>query len=218
MRRNVAILLFNEVEVLDFAGPFEVFAVTDELADSKLFNVHTVADVPGTIRTRNGLLVIPEHTFESAPAPDIIIVPGGVGTRAFLKKPSVIDWIRRRSRSAQVTASVCTGALVLAQAGLPRRARGHHALRKSRRPRAPRAKSAGVGRPPVSRSRVGGHRGGDFRRDRPVASSRGAARRSGNGEQNRPLHGIPLAQRPRRGPLTSSMAGPRTTLPRETET
>jgi transcriptional regulator GlxA family with amidase domain len=118
MKRNVAILLFNEVEVLDFAGPFEVFAVTDELAEYKLFNVYTIADTPGTVRTRNGLLVIPEHTFESAPAPDVIIVPGGVGTRALLKKPSVLDWLRRRSRSTQVTASVCTGALVLAQAGL----------------------------------------------------------------------------------------------------
>lgn len=118
MRRQVAILLFNEVEVLDFAGPFEVFAVTDELANHAAFNVFTIADVPGTIRTRNGLLVIPEHTFESAPSPDIVIVPGGVGTRALLKRPLVIEWIRQRSRSAQVTASVCTGALVLAQAGL----------------------------------------------------------------------------------------------------
>ena len=118
MRRNTAILIFDNVEVLDFAGPFEVFAVTDELAEKMLFRVFTVAETPGTIRTNNGLKIVPEHTFESAPVPEILIVPGGFGTRALLNKPSVLEWIRVRAKRAEIVASVCTGALVLAKAGL----------------------------------------------------------------------------------------------------
>lgn len=118
MRRTTAILLFDDVEVLDFAGPFEVFAVTDELAGHATFNVVTVAETPGTVRARNGLKLVPDHTFASAPEPQILIVPGGVGTRALLKQPAVIEWVRRRARHAEIVASVCTGSLVLARAGL----------------------------------------------------------------------------------------------------
>ncbi len=118
MRRNTAILIFDDVEVLDFAGPFEVFAVTDELAERTLFNVFNVAETPGTVRARNGLKVVPDHTFESAPAPDILIVSGGFGTRPLLNRPSVLDRIRMWTKRTEVTASVCTGSLVLAKAGL----------------------------------------------------------------------------------------------------
>jgi transcriptional regulator GlxA family with amidase domain len=118
MRRQLAILLFDDVEVLDFAGPFEVFAVTDELSGHKTFNVFTVAENPTTIRARNGLKIVPDHTFESAPAPHILVIPGGAGTRALLKKPAVLEWIRARAKSAELVASVCTGSLVLARAGL----------------------------------------------------------------------------------------------------
>jgi len=118
MRRNTAILIFDEVEVLDFAGPFEAFSVTDELAEKSLFKVYTVAETPGTIRTNNGLKIVPEHTFESAPAPDVLVIPGGFGTRALLSKPSVLEWIRVRAKRAEIVASVCTGSLVLAKAGL----------------------------------------------------------------------------------------------------
>ena len=118
MRLNVAIFIFDEVEVLDFAGPFEVFAVTDGLAQNTLFNTYTVAELPGVVRARNGLRVVPTHTFETAPAPDIIVIPGGIGTRPLLNRPVVIEWVRRQSRVARHTVSVCTGALVLAKAGL----------------------------------------------------------------------------------------------------
>ena len=118
MRLNVAIFIFDDVEVLDFTGPFEVFAVTDELARHTLFNTYTVAELPGVVRARNGLRVVPTHTFETAPAPDIIVIPGGIGTRPLLNRPVVIEWVRRQSRVAQHTVSVCTGALLLAKAGL----------------------------------------------------------------------------------------------------
>lgn len=118
MRRNTAILIFDGVEVLDFAGPFEVFGAADDLAQKTRFKVFTVAETPGTILTNHGLKIVPEHTFESAPAPDLLIIPGGLGTRALLNKSSVMEWIRTRAKRAETVASVCTGALVLAKAGL----------------------------------------------------------------------------------------------------
>ena len=118
MRRNVAILIFDDVEVLDFAGPFEVFAVTDERQAHAAFNTFTVAEIPGTIRAVNGLKVVPDHTLESAPEAAVVVVPGGIGTRALLRRASALEWIRTRARRAEVVMSVCTGALVLAKAGL----------------------------------------------------------------------------------------------------
>lgn len=118
MRRRTAILIFDEVEVLDFAGPFEVFSVTDEISRQQRFHVFTVAQNAGTVRARNGLKVVPDFTLENAPAAHILIIPGGYGTRALLKKPALIEWVRRQARDAELVISVCTGALVLGQAGL----------------------------------------------------------------------------------------------------
>ena len=118
MRRTVAILLFDDVEVLDFSGPFEVFAVTDELNDHRLFAVTTVAETTGPIRARNGLRVLPHHDFATAPAADLLVITGGFGTRRLLERPEILAWVRERSRAAEITASVCTGSLVLARAGV----------------------------------------------------------------------------------------------------
>lgn len=118
MKRNVAILIFPDVEVLDFCGPFEVFAVTDELNDRKLFHTFTVAEQPGLLLARNGLKVTPDHTFADCPKPDILVVPGGFGTRPLLNRPEVINWIRARAAAAEIAASVCTGSLLYAKAGV----------------------------------------------------------------------------------------------------
>lgn len=118
MRRTVAILLYDDVEVLDVAGPFEVFAVTDELSDYQLFQVVTVALAPGSVRARNGLRFVPDHTLEGAPAPDILVVPGGSGSRALLQRREVLEWLRCHAQRAETIASVCTGARLLAGAGL----------------------------------------------------------------------------------------------------
>jgi transcriptional regulator GlxA family with amidase domain len=118
MKKNVVILIFDDVEVLDFAGPFEVFAVADELQNHSLFNTVTVALRPGTVRARNGLKVVPDYTLENCPPPHVIVVPGGAGTRALLHMPALHEWLRTKTRSAEIVMSVCTGALVLAQAGL----------------------------------------------------------------------------------------------------
>jgi transcriptional regulator GlxA family with amidase domain len=141
MRTNVAILVFDEVEVLDFAGPFEVFAVTDELRSHAAFAVATVAPAPGAVRARNGLRVVPDFSIGECPPPRILVVPGGFGARALLRNEVLIEWIQSASRAAEATMSVCTGALVLAQAGLldGRRVTTHHDAVDSLRRLAPKA-------------------------------------------------------------------------------
>ena len=126
MKKNVAILLFPDVEVLDFAGPFEVFAVTDELRGYATFKVYTVAcpeparraETSAPIRARNGLTVVPDYDLDSCPPPHLLIIPGGFGTRRLLELPHVLDWVGTQSLAAELTMSVCTGSLVLAKAGL----------------------------------------------------------------------------------------------------
>jgi transcriptional regulator GlxA family with amidase domain len=141
MRKNVAILVFDEVEVLDFAGPFEVFAVTDELRDHSVFNVMTVAPLPGTVRARNGLKVVPDYALEACPQPHVLVVPGGFGTRALIRNPVVLEWIHLRARKAELTMSVCTGALVLAKIGMldGLRVTTHHQVVEELRAMAPKA-------------------------------------------------------------------------------
>jgi transcriptional regulator GlxA family with amidase domain len=118
MKKNVAILIFDDVEVLDFAGPFEVFAVTDELCNHEAFHTFMVAESPGSVRARNGLKVVPDFTLENCPPPHVLVIPGGRGSRALLKKTALLEWIRTKARTTEIVMSVCTGALVLAKAGL----------------------------------------------------------------------------------------------------
>ena len=139
-RRNVAILIFDEVEVLDFAGPFEVFAVTGRDQAPMPFHVYTVAETAGPILARNQFSVNPRFTLVDAPTPDVLLVPGGWGTRAQMNNPVVIDWIRTTAARAELVLSVCTGALLLAQAGLLNglSATTHHAAIELLRSVAPR--------------------------------------------------------------------------------
>lgn len=116
---NVAILLFDDAEVLDFCGPFEVFSVTRRVSDgSRPFYVYTVAETDGPIIARNGLSVNPGHTFATCPHTDILLVPGGQGTRKQIYNNVAVDWVRHQAHRAQHVLSVCTGALLLAKAGL----------------------------------------------------------------------------------------------------
>jgi len=116
---KVGILLFDEVEVLDFAGPFEVFSVTRTEDGVRPFDVYTVAQEKRMIKARNGLRVEPRCTFEDAPAFDILIVPGGYGAEEVeIHNRTLIDWLRARAGEHTLVASVCTGAFLLAEAGL----------------------------------------------------------------------------------------------------
>lgn len=116
--RNVAVLVFDEVEVLDFAGPFEVFGVAREMARPSPFHVFTVSITGQPVEARGRLTVVPRYSIHNCPDPDILIVPGGAGTRPLLKHRALLQWLRERAATAELTLSVCTGALLLAKAGL----------------------------------------------------------------------------------------------------
>ncbi len=116
--RTLAILIFDDVEVLDFCGPFEVFSVANRFSEPPTFNVLTVAEDARPVLTRGGLSVNPHHQLADCPQPDILIVPGGYGTRKEMHNPVMIDWIRRAAPNAELILSICTGALLLANAGL----------------------------------------------------------------------------------------------------
>ena len=123
MTLTVAIYLFDEVEVLDFAGPFEVFSTASRVysllhpGDPKPFQVITIALDSSFITPGGGLRVQPSHTIANHPPIDVLVIPGGV-VSAQLEIPAVIDWIARNAPEATLTASVCTGAFLLAKVGL----------------------------------------------------------------------------------------------------
>lgn len=116
--RHVAIMVFDDVEVLDFAGPYEVFNVTRELSLMSEMNVFTVAESTAPVRTRGQLSINPNYSFTNMPEADILLIPGGAGCRALLKKPHILEWVREQSEKVELLLSVCTGSLILAKAGL----------------------------------------------------------------------------------------------------
>jgi transcriptional regulator GlxA family with amidase domain len=129
--RNVAILVYDDVEVLDFAGPFEVFSVAgSEMPRTpyRAFFPYTVGLGAGNIVAYGGLSVTPRYTYLDCPDPDILIVPGGEGSRRLLKHPQLLAWLTAQAQRVEIIASVCTGALVLARAGIlaGKRATTHH--------------------------------------------------------------------------------------------
>jgi len=113
-RRNVAIFVHHGVELLDFAGPAEVFAAAGR---GGAFHVYTVAASEADIVSQGFLTVKPRYTLANCPKPDIIVLPGGA-TALPLGDPRVIEWIQKSSADAEVMFSVCTGAFLLAKAGL----------------------------------------------------------------------------------------------------
>lgn len=115
---RVAIVVFDDVEVLDFAGPFEVFAVARSDDGNPAFDVTTVALRSGPVVARHDLTIVPAFTPDQVGGIDILVVPGGLGTRRELHNPAMIQFIRATSASARLTLSVCTGALLLGAAGL----------------------------------------------------------------------------------------------------
>jgi transcriptional regulator GlxA family with amidase domain len=127
-KRRVAIYVFDEAEVLDFAGPFEVFSVTGRRSGEDPFDVYLVAEHGGPIRARNGFVVVPPYTFANCPPPDILLIPGGYGTRREMHRREPIEWITQVAKDAELVLSVCSGALLLAKAGMLAglRATTHH--------------------------------------------------------------------------------------------
>ncbi len=117
-KRNIGILIFENAEVLDIAGPFEVFSVTSELNNFELFDVFTVSEKLNPVTTVNGLSINPKYDFNTCPNIDILIISGGFGTRALLDKTNVLNWIEKVSENTEFTVSICSGAMLLGKIGL----------------------------------------------------------------------------------------------------
>ena len=123
---NVGILIFDDVEVLDFAGPFEVFSRTRmrpgvesrRSSEGAPFNVYSVARIKQPVITTGGLEIQPRYDFTNCPPVDLLVVPGGWGTRRLLDNDDTLSWIRRVAEGGARITSVCTGSLLLAKAGL----------------------------------------------------------------------------------------------------
>jgi transcriptional regulator GlxA family with amidase domain len=110
--RNVAIFLFQGVELLDFAGPADVFQQA-----GPAYKVYTVAESAEPIVSQGFVKVVPQYSIQDCPKPDLLVIPGG-NTSAPLDSPDVLEWVKRTSGESELTMSVCTGAFILAKAGL----------------------------------------------------------------------------------------------------
>ncbi len=122
-RKVVGIVIFPEVEVLDFCGPYEVFSVVRlneerRREEPSPFQVLLVAEQEGAIQTAGGMRVLPDCTLAACPRLDILVAPGGWGTRREIENKTLIDWLAERGRQVETLTAVCTGALLLARAGL----------------------------------------------------------------------------------------------------
>jgi transcriptional regulator GlxA family with amidase domain len=115
---NIAVALFDGAEELDWAGPWEVLAAWAQQWPDDGVRVFTLARENGTVTCAKGLRVLPDETWETAPPLDVLVYPGGRGTRRELADAAVLDWVRGLNGNGTVVASVCTGSLVLAAAGL----------------------------------------------------------------------------------------------------
>jgi cyclohexyl-isocyanide hydratase len=124
--RRIGILVFPDVEELDFVGPLELLSFPNKPvregrgdgADSPAVEVFTVAESLEPIRCGNGLRILPEATLNSVSPPDVLILPGGNGRKVAMKSPEIRAFLRRQAESGRILASVCTGAFLLAEAGL----------------------------------------------------------------------------------------------------
>jgi transcriptional regulator GlxA family with amidase domain len=122
-RKRVGIVLFESVEVLDFCGPFEVFSATRRNEEKRreepsLFEVLLVAEHPDPVIATGNMKIIPHVTFKNCPRLDILVVPGGWGTRKELNNLVMLDWLRARAAEVETLTSVCTGSMLLGFAGL----------------------------------------------------------------------------------------------------
>jgi transcriptional regulator GlxA family with amidase domain len=118
MAITTGIVIFDDAEELDFVGPWEVFTYAAKFNDGS--RVVTIAQEQRPIVCAKGLRVLPDHTFADTPPLDIVLVPGGIGTRREVNNPTLVGWLREVGPRCTWVTSVCTGALLLHEAGLAR--------------------------------------------------------------------------------------------------
>jgi transcriptional regulator GlxA family with amidase domain len=115
MGTSIGIVLYPDSEELDWVGPFEVFGMA---AMGRDVEVVTIAETTEPVRGAKGLRVLPDHSFETAPTLDVVLVPGGQGSRAQMRNPVLLDWLRDVAPGCSWVTSVCTGSAILHEAGL----------------------------------------------------------------------------------------------------
>ncbi|MFP6641021.1 MAG: DJ-1/PfpI family protein [Myxococcota bacterium] len=115
---TIGILLFDDAEELDWTGPYEVFGMTLKTGQSG--RLVTIAESMEPVRCFNGLRVLPDHDFANAPPLDLVLVPGGLGTREQVENKELIEWLAKTSADCRWITSVCTGSQLLNAAGLTR--------------------------------------------------------------------------------------------------
>ena len=111
--KNIGIFIFDDIELLDFAGPFEVFSVTDELNNYDLCKTFTISEHKRIVKSVNGLKIMPDYSFVDCPNIDILIIPRGVGTKVLLENREVLKWIQEKYNESEITFSVCSGSRLL---------------------------------------------------------------------------------------------------------
>ena len=112
-KRTIGVVLFEDFELLDVFGPLEMFGMA---ADH--FEIRLISEHGGVVASRQGPKSVSDDSFESAPAIDVVLVPGGIGTRREVDNPVLLDWLQRRAQQAELVTSVCTGSALLAKAGM----------------------------------------------------------------------------------------------------
>ena len=112
-KRTLGVVLFEGFELLDVFGPLEMFGLA---ADH--FEIRLISETGGVVASRQGPKSVCDDSFQSAPAIDVLLVPGGIGTRGEVNNPVMLNWLKERSQQAELVASVCTGSALLAKAGV----------------------------------------------------------------------------------------------------
>ncbi len=119
---SIGIVIFDDVEELDFVGPYEVFTMINTVLEYKgeppAVDVKLISETGGDITGKKGMRVGAHASFDDISALDVVLVPGGMGSRAQMKNPVLVDWLSGMASTCQWVTSVCTGSFILAAAGL----------------------------------------------------------------------------------------------------
>jgi transcriptional regulator GlxA family with amidase domain len=115
---NVAVLLYDNAELLDFTGPYEVFTVASQLNETPLMNVFSVSHDGKTVSAANGMKVVPDYAFANCPTIDILAIPGGIGARVECENPVTLDFVSHIYQQASIVFTVCSGTRIVAKLGL----------------------------------------------------------------------------------------------------